>query len=98
MWDPVIGTVHVTRDVVWLKEMYYKEQQGGETLVLEPTRIEGKAVKWIAEVCDNVKGVTVEVCDETAEDDAESKGESGSSIRDEGKTRYRRQVKKPTLY
>src|SRR5687768_5708534 len=31
MWDPVIGTVQVTRNMVWLKKMYYKEQQGGET-------------------------------------------------------------------
>ena len=56
MWDPVKGSVHVTHDVVWLKKMYYKEQEGGETLALKPTSVDVQGVKWAGEEAVPVSG------------------------------------------
>ena len=98
MWDPVKGSVHVTHDVVWLKKMYYKEQEGGETLVLEPTSVDVQGVKWAVEEEVPVRG---------GEDNAEGKDanqgeteetEGWTTVRSKGETRYGRKIKKPTLY
>src|SRR5687768_11337346 len=95
MWDPVKGTVHVTCNVVWLKKMYYKEQQGGETLVLEPRRIKAKVVSWDADVLGIGKEAPVGA--EPDQEATQGKTEEEKS-QVEVKTRYRRTIKKPTLY
>src|SRR5688500_11690968 len=67
----------------------------GTTLVLKPTRIEAKSVKWDKEVQDNWKEDPVE-----EEPDQEvSQGENDEAeVREEGKTRYRHTVKIAVLY
>ena len=93
MWDPVLGSVHVTRDVVWLKKMYYQEKQGAETLVLEPTSVEVKSVNWNEELEEST-GIMAE---EAEQEKPTSQGENnGEGVRN--MTRYGRQVRKPTLY
>ena len=29
MWDPTTGRIHVTRDIVWLRRMYFQRQPAG---------------------------------------------------------------------
>jgi hypothetical protein len=41
MWDPVTGGVHVTRDVIWLKRMYYNEPVKADELVINVPAGEG---------------------------------------------------------
>ena len=98
MWDPVKGSVHVTCDVVWLKKMYYKEQEGGETLVLEPTSVDVQGVKWAADEDVPVRGGE-DIANGRDENQGETEEAEGwTRVRSKGETRYRRKIKKPTLY
>ena len=95
MWDPEKGTVHVTRDVVWLKKMYYKEQQGEETLVLEPARVEmvnsTKSMSWedgTAEKQDEEPEVIDQKVDEIQGETDDEEEEEELKERVTGRTRY----------
>jgi hypothetical protein len=35
MWNPVTNGVHTTRDVIWLKRMFYKKEMG-QNIIINP--------------------------------------------------------------
>ena len=91
MWDPKTGGVHVTRDVIWLRRMYYAPSETQNNYVTIPATLEAEEG-----VAQNAHESSSESTDEEDEEESSSSSsDDGNSNNNNNNTRSGRTVRAP---
>jgi hypothetical protein len=81
MWNPKTGRVHVTRDIIWLRRMFFKKIEDPEEIIVAPDVVVDEAHKNVSEVQAGESGASQpdEESTTTSDDESVEVGESSGT-------------------